>query len=327
MPSASKLKKASRHAIRAKLIFNAGSGRPEESPAQLAAILSAMQDEQILPEVFTIRPDTQIEKVVQDAIKTGIRLIVVAGGDGTIDSVVGAMVGKRAMLGIIPIGTRNNLALNLGIPMEIGNSVALLREGQKLKIDVGRVHTRHGRSWFLEATGLGLVSDLYTMADGLQHGDLAQIGGLFATFVSASPSKLCISLDGHKPLVTTAHMMLITNMPFLGPHLLISNNVSFIDGKLDVFTFEDMSKLNMISYAVIAVGGLVDDPGIKHYRAKHIQVVSKPQRQALADGTILGKGPISVHIHSRALTVMAGKDLKGATRKKRSPKLEQVING
>jgi diacylglycerol kinase (ATP) len=287
-----------------------------------------MQDEQILPEVFTIRPDTQIEKVVQDAIKSGIRLIVVAGGDGTIDSVVGAMVGKKnATLGIIPTGTRNNLAFNLGIPMEITKSVALLRDGQQLKIDVGRVRTRHGQSWFLEATGLGLVSDIYPMADDLQHGNLAQIGGLLSTFVSAIPSKLRISLDGHKPLVTKAHMMLITNMPFLGPHFLISNNVSFIDGKFDIFTFEDMSKLNMISYAVIAVGGLVQDPGIKHYRAKHIKVESRPQRHALADGILLGKGPISVHVHPRALLVIAGKDLKGATRKGRSPKLEQVPNG
>src|SRR5512143_1143463 len=87
--------------LRAKLIFNAGSGRPEESPEQLASILAAMQDEQILPEVYTVRPDGHLEDVVRYAIKSGIQLIVVAGGDGTIDSVAGAMVGTDATLGII----------------------------------------------------------------------------------------------------------------------------------------------------------------------------------------------------------------------------------
>ena len=89
----SKFKSIAHRPLRAKLIFNAGSGRPEESPQQLASILSAMQDQQILPEVYTVRPDSQLETVVHDAIKSGIKLIVVAGGDGTIDSIVGAMVG------------------------------------------------------------------------------------------------------------------------------------------------------------------------------------------------------------------------------------------
>src|SRR3990172_7430506 len=131
---------ASHRPLRAKLIFNAGSGRPEESPDQLAAILSEMQDQQILPEVHTVRPESRLETVVSSAIAAGIKLIVVAGGDGTIDSVVGAMVGRDATLGIIPTCTRNNVAFNLGIGADIPKSVALLRQGRRLKIDVGRVH-------------------------------------------------------------------------------------------------------------------------------------------------------------------------------------------
>ena len=232
-----KFKSSSHRPLRAKLIFNAGSGRPEESPQQLASILSEMQDQQILPEVYTVRPDSQLETVVHNAIKSGIKLIVVAGGDGTIDSVVGAMVGSDATLGIIPTGTRNNVAFNLGITGDIANSVALLRQGRRLKIDVGRVHCGHSRHWFLEAAALGLLSDLYPMADDIQHGDLAQIGGLLSTLISATPSRLRMILDGHKHLDTTAHMMLITNMPFLGPHFQISPKVSFKDGRLGCIHF------------------------------------------------------------------------------------------
>ena len=307
----SKLKTVVHRPIRAKLIFNAGSGRPEDSPQQLVSILSAMQDQQILPEVHTVRPDSDLERVVHDAIKTGIKLIVVAGGDGTIDSVVGAMVGSDAILGIIPTGTRNNVAFNLGITGGIANSVSILRHGRRLKIDVGRVHCGHLRHWFLEVAALGLLSDLYPMADNLQHGDLAQIGGLLSTFISATPSQLRMILDGHKHLTATAHMMLITNMPFLGPHFQISSKVSFKDGRLDVFTFSDMSKLNMISYAMSSRGNPVGNSGIKHYRAKHVRIVSKPQMPILADGNPLGQGTLSVHVHPRALTVMSGSALTG----------------
>jgi diacylglycerol kinase (ATP) len=301
-----KFKSASRHTLRAKLIFNAGSGRPEESPHQLADILSEMQDHQILPEVYTVRPDSKLETVVHDAIKTGIKLIVVAGGDGTVDSVMGVMIGSDATLGIIPTGTRNNVAFNLGITGDIANSVAILRQGRRLKIDVGRVHCGHSRHWFLEAAAVGLLSDLYPMADNLQHGDLAQIGGLLSTFISATPSRLRMIFDGHKHFDATAHMMLIANMPYVGPHFQISPKVSFKDSHLDVFTFSDMSKLNMISYAMLSQLGLGEDIGIQHYRVKNVKIRSIPHMPVLADGLLLGEGSLSVQIHPRALTVMAG---------------------
>ena len=302
----SQFKSAFRRPLRAKLIFNAGSGRPEESPQQLSDILSEMQDQQILPEVYTVRPDSKLETVVHNAIKTGIKLIVVAGGDGTIDSVMGVIIGSDATLGIIPTGTRNNVAFNLGITGDIANSVAILRQGRRLKIDVGRVHCGHSRHWFLEGAAVGLLSDLYPMADNIQHGDLAQIGGLLSKFISATPSRLHMILDGHKHLDTTAHMMLIANMPFLGPRFQISPKVSFKDSHLDVFTFSDMSKLNMISYAMLSQLGLVEDIGIQHYRVKQVKIRSNPHMPVLADGLLLGEGSLSVHVHPRALTVMAG---------------------
>lgn len=272
-----------------------------------------MQDQQILPEVYSVRPDSQLEKVVREAVRSGIKMIVVAGGDGTIDSVMGAMVGSEAVLGIIPIGTRNNVAFNLGIRGDIADCVALLRRGRRLKVDVGRVHSRQARRWFLEATGLGLVSDLYPMADDLQHGDLAQIGGLLATLISATPSHLRLTLEGYKQLDTTAHMLLITNMPYLGPHFQISPKVSFKDGRLDVFTFADIGKLGMLSYAMLSLGGPLEEAGIKHYRARHIKIASTPKISVLADGTLVSKaaGSLSIHVHPRALTVIVGRALTG----------------
>jgi YegS/Rv2252/BmrU family lipid kinase len=311
MSITSKLRTASLRPFRAKLIFNAGSGRPEESPQQLASILSEMQDQQILPEVYTVRPDSQLEPVVHNAIKSGIKLIVVAGGDGTIDSIIGAMIGSDVTLGIIPTGTRNNVAFNLGITGDIAKSVAILRKGRRLKIDVGQVHCGHFRHWFLEAAALGLLTDIYPLADDIQHGKLTMIGNLLSTFVSATPSRLRMVYDEHRQLDTTAHMLVISNMPFLGPHFQISPNVSFRDGRLDLFTFSDMSKLNMISYAMLSQIGHFEDIGIKHYRIKHVKIRSNPHMPVLADGLLLGEGSLSVHIHPRALTVMAGSALTG----------------
>jgi YegS/Rv2252/BmrU family lipid kinase len=313
-----KLKTAFHRPLRAKLIFNPGSGKAGDSPLQLVNILSEMQDQQILPEVYTVRPDSQLETVVRNAIKSGLKLIIVAGGDGTIDSVAAAMIGTDATLGIIPTGTRNNVAFNLGITGDIASSVALLRKGRRLKIDVGQVHFGRSRRWFLEGVALGLLSDLYPMADDLQHGDLTKIGGLLSTLISATPSQLRMELD-HQHVNTTAHMMLITNMPFLGPHFQISSKVSVKDGWLDIFTFSDMSKLNMISYAMLSQLGSTDNTGIQHYRVKHAQIHSTPRMPVLADGLLLGEGSMSIHVSPGALAVMTGAALTGSKAGKKSP--------
>ena len=295
-----------RRPLRVKLIFNAISGRSEESPRQLAEILNEMQNQYILPEVYMVRPDSHVEAVVHSAIKGGIKLVVVAGGDGTIDSVVGAMIDRSATLGIIPIGTRNNLAYNLGIPSTIPGAVALLRAGRRLKIDVGKM--RHGRAsrWFLEDATLGLLSDIYPFADSVQHGDPTQIGNLLSTVVSSTPSRLRMILEGRKRIDMSAYMVLIANMPYIGPRFQISPDVSWNDNRLDVFVFSDMSKLDLISYAVQSTGGAVEDARIKHYRVKQLKIHSDPPMPVLADGMLLDPGLVTASVHPRALAIMGG---------------------
>ena len=292
--------------LRAKLIFNAISGQPQESPHQLAEILNEMQDHNIVPEVFMVRPDSRAEAVVRSAIRRGIKLIVVAGGDGTIDSIAGAMVGSSATLGIIPTGTRNNLAFNLGIPSTIAEAVALLREGRRLKIDVGYVRSGRASRWFLEASTLGLLSDLFPVADNIQHGNVAQIGELLSTFFSATPSTLSMVLDNDKRLDMTTHMVLIANMPFLGPRFQIGSDVSFLDNRLDVFVFSDMNKLNLISYVVQAIAGPVENPSFQHYQVRRLKINSAPEMLVLADGSPLGQGTVTAEIRPRSLAVIAG---------------------
>jgi len=292
--------------LRAKLIFNEISGRLDESPTQLADILNEMQNWNILSEVYMVHPDSQVESVVRSAIKGGTNMIVVAGGDGTIDSVVGAMIGSSATLGIIPTGTRNNLAFNLGVPSTIAGAVALLREGRRLKVDVGKI--QHGRSsrWFLEDATLGLLSDIYPFADSIQHGDLTQIGNLLSTVASSTPSHLRIILEGCKKISINAYMVLIANMPYIGPRFQISPDVSWNDNRLDVFVFSDMSKLDLISYAMQSTSGAIEDARVKHYRVKRLKIHSDPPMPVLADGMLLDPGPVTAQVHPRAIAIMGG---------------------
>jgi diacylglycerol kinase family enzyme len=76
------------------------------------------------------------------AADAGAELVIAAGGDGTVSAVAGALVGTRAVLGILPLGTLNHLARDLGIPFELGQAAAVIGAGQQRVIDVARLNDR-----------------------------------------------------------------------------------------------------------------------------------------------------------------------------------------
>jgi diacylglycerol kinase family enzyme len=73
-----------------------------------------------------------------------------------------------------------------------------------------------------------------------------------------------------------------------------------------VFIFSDMSKLDLISYAMQSTGGAVEDARIMHYRVKQLTIHSDPQMPVLADGVLLAQGTVSALVHPHALAVIVG---------------------
>lgn len=300
-------------ALRVKLIYNHTAGNQNESPQQLVDILLAMQANDILPEVFVVQPGADVAAVVRRALADGTRLLAVAGGDGTVDSVAHNMVKTPLRLGIIPIGTRNNLALNLGIPSDIPAAVKLLRSGQPTRIDVGRARSGGVVRHFLELATIGLLSDLYEITDELQHGDLTRVGEWLSTFMAAEPSQAQLTLDRARKVGASGHMVLVANMPYIGTNIQIDPKVSYRDGKLDVFVFSDMSKFHFISFALRSLAGTVEKESIRHFQVKQLKLNSQPAMNIMTDGLELGSGAVKIEVLPKALTVMAGR----RTRKKR----------
>jgi diacylglycerol kinase (ATP) len=201
--------------MRVKLIFNPGSGMVGESPVQLMDVLREMQAWKLVPETFLVEPGCDLPAVVHNALEDGIRMFVVCGGDGTIDAMAGILVGTPAILGIIPTGTRNNVALSLGIPEDIPAAIAILRTGRRVKVDVGLAECGEIKQSFLEVCSVGLISTLFPAADDIQHGKLARIGDFLATLVSSPPAEMHLILDGKQKIKTVGHVVLSPICPTL----------------------------------------------------------------------------------------------------------------
>ncbi|HCC79237.1 MAG: hypothetical protein A2X25_15420 [Chloroflexi bacterium GWB2_49_20] len=294
--------------MRAKLIFNPGSGVAGESPVQLMDVISEMQAWKLVPEAFLVEPGCDLPGMVQNAIKAGIRMFVVCGGDGTIDVMAGILAGTNATLGIIPTGTQNNVALSLGIPSDIPAAIAILRTGQRIKVDVGLAVCGEIKQPFLEVCSVGLLSALFPAADDIQHGKLSRVGDLLATLVSSPPAEMHLVLDGKQEINTLGHVVLVSNSPYIGPHFQVGTPDSMNDGLLDVLFFADLSKMDLLGYAIQATGSgdKPEDERIQHYQVRKVDVDTHPAMPILVDGLMLAEGSLSIRVQRHALAVMVG---------------------
>ena len=294
--------------MRAKLIFNPGSGVAGESPVQLMDVISAMQAWKLVPEAFLVEPGCDLPAVVQKALDDGIRLFVVCGGDGTIDVMAGTLAGTPATLGIIPTGTQNNVALSLGIPADIPAAIAILRTGRRIKVDMGLATCGEIKRLFLEVCSVGLLSALFPAADDIQHGNLTRIGDFLATLVASPPAEMHLILDGKRKIKTVCHVVVVSNMPYIGPHFQVGTPASINDGLLDVLLFADLSKMDLLGYAVqvFRADGGPEDERIQHYHVRRVDIDTNPAMPVMADGLSLGEGSLRISMQRHALAVMVG---------------------
>ena len=296
-----------KHHMRAKLIFNPSAGAARPSPIEIVDVIHEMQAWKLVPEAYLVEPGCDVPGMVRDALAQGFRMFVVCGGDGTISAVARSLAGTPATLGIIPIGTQNNTALSLNIPNDIPAAIAILRNGRRIKVDVGMATCGRTSTPFLEACSVGLASALFPSADDIQHGNLAQIGNFLATLAGTPPAEIHLLLDDKRVIHDRGHVVLVSNMPFIGLHYQLGSIASFNDGLLDVLFFADLNKLELLGYILQGVGeGYPEDQRIQHFHVRRVDIDTHPCMPVMADGSPLGEGLVRIEVRRHVLNVMAG---------------------
>lgn len=294
---------------RIKLFFNPASGEAKHSQIGLADVVKELEMWKFIPEVCVLDMDSDLPKMVQESLIRGIRLFAACGGDGTVSSVAKAIAGKPATMGIIPMGTQNNIALSLGIPEDLTAAVAVMRTGKRIRIDTGMVLCGNTETPFVEICSVGLMSSLFTASDDIQHGHPEKVGDFLAKLAACAPSRIKMLLDGRQEIITTGHVILVTNMPYIGAHYPIGLKDAYRDGYLDILLCCGNSKLNLIGCAVKGTAAVenTDDPRIQRYRAKRVEIDTEPPLSVMVDGRILGEDSVHVEVRPHSLAVMVPK--------------------
>lgn len=153
------------------LIDNPASGQP--SPRRLAIVrdtLAALRQAGIETEHYTIDGPGSGSRLASQAVARGCDAVLVAGGDGTVHEVMQALVGTPVALGVVPMGTANALASDLGLPRSASKAIRMLLQAKPVQVPVGRIvfHAGDGSErsrYFTVAAGVGADALLMARMD------------------------------------------------------------------------------------------------------------------------------------------------------------------
>src|SRR5258708_28326061 len=124
---------------RALLIISTRSGRRHDGVMRVREIVDLLATFDIRVDVCLKLSKSQARRDARVAAKSDYSLVIAAGGDGTVESVAAGLIGTDCVLGIIPLGTYNNVATCLGIPTGMPEACALIASGSPRAIDAGQV--------------------------------------------------------------------------------------------------------------------------------------------------------------------------------------------
>jgi diacylglycerol kinase family enzyme len=288
------------------VIVNAGSGGGNDR-ALVERLAGHFKSVGLRAEIELARGGDEIAAAVGNAIARRPRLIVAGGGDGTMSTVAAALVDTGIALGVLPLGTLNHFAKDLGIPLELADAVAVLADGEAAPVDVGEVNGRI----FVNNSGLGLYPDIVRDRERQQK----RLGrGKWPAFMWAMLAALRrypflgvkLVIDGKEVLRRTPFVF-IGNNEYRMEGFAIGERSGIDDGLLSLYVAQRPGRWRLLQLALRALTGqLRQARDFDAILAADIVVQSKRKRLRVAtDGEVtVMTPPLHYRIRPASLVVM-----------------------
>jgi YegS/Rv2252/BmrU family lipid kinase len=245
-------------------------------------------------------------ELARQAVQDGYRLVLAAGGDGTVAEVAEGLVGSDAQLGVIPLGSVMNVARMLGIPRDLDAAAEVITAGRLARIDVGMARTQVGSSFFLEAAGIGIDAGLFAYFNQLDGGNWRSLKPLVKFMWRYRPRRLTVTLDGRSHQFR-AMMVTVANGPYLGAALTLAPDARLDDSRFDVQVFTRFGKFEMLRHLLSISGGRrVYNPKVLTFRARTVEIKTERPMMVHTDSQPLGTTPARFEILPASLAVIVG---------------------
>jgi len=236
------------------------------------------------------------------ALDDGFQRVVVAGGDGTVNEVVNGIAGSPVQLGILPIGTMNVFAAELGLPKSISECWQVIQNGALRLIDLPQA-AGHA---FVQMAGVGFDALALEATSHDAKRNLGPLSYLFsaAQIAARKPPLLTVRCSDK---VRKGSFVLIGNGRYYGGPFPVFPKARIDDGLLDVIVFKKMGHLDIIRYIQgVLFGTHVGMDDVDYFQTSSLTVTSDQKVPVEADGEVIGKVPVTFELLPlRKLSVLA----------------------
>lgn len=288
-----------------KVIVNptAGSGRALRVWRRVEESLRRLSRPPIRCRAFFPAGPEQARSLARQAAAEGFEVLLVIGGDGTINEVAAGALENGLPLAVVPAGTGNAFARSLGQVLVPRDLCRALQEGKVRHLDVGTI----GNRVFVNMAGIGFNSEVL---EGFRQNRVVRgIPGYVVTGLRKLPAfrapRISIATAGAR-LTARTTLVAICNGPYYGGGLRMAPQADMADGLLDICVMENLSAAEIFGiWSALYSGQHAGHPKVKFLRAAEIRLESETPLLYHCDGDLTGYTPCTVRVLPRALPVIA----------------------
>ncbi|MEC4983248.1 MAG: lipid kinase [Oscillatoria sp. PMC 1068.18] len=232
-----------------------------------------------------------------------VDLVIIGGGDGTLNMAIDGLLATKLPLGIIPLGTANDLAKTLGIPVDLTTACEAIAKGKIKQVDLGEVNGKH----FFNVASLGLsvkITKQLTKENKRRWGVFAYAATSLKVISKSLPFRAKITINGETINVRTVQIA-VGNGRYYGGGMQIAYDATIDDQRLDLYSLEVKHWWQIIAlFPALWLGRHPRWLGIRLLTGQEIMIETKKHRQLNTDGEITTKTPAKFRVIPRALEII-----------------------
>jgi YegS/Rv2252/BmrU family lipid kinase len=271
--------------------------------ARVALARESLRSRGVSADVHVTTGAGHAHRLAEQAVRDGVDLVIAWGGDGTINEVASALVFGSVPLGIVPGGSGNGLATDLGIPADPAHAFVVAATGQDRPIDAGVI----GGEWFFNIAGIGLdatIADRFAARGSRRRGPLAYVQLMASEILRSTGRRYTLTFDDER-IERTALMIALANSRQYGIGALIAPRALVDDGRLELVVVEDQSLLSIVwRMPSLFRGTLEDSPGLLIRSVVTAKVAAEGAMRFHVDGEPRAGGDtLDVRVHPGVLRV------------------------
>jgi len=250
------------------------------------------------------------ERIAREAVGEGFTTLIAAGGDGTINEVVNGLVATRnpdVRLGILPVGTMNVFAVELGIPLNsLEKAWEIILKDEVRHLDLPVCKTAEESRCFVQLAGVGLDAEVVRRTSRESKKALGPLSYLLSLAQVAGVKPPPVTIESEDGMVRSGSFVLLGNGRFYGGPFKMFRKGSPCDGLIDVLVFRNQSPWDLFRYMnAILIGQHAELSDVEYFQTTSLSLHSESPVPYELDGEMAGYLPLSLRVEKGALPVLA----------------------